>query len=154
LKPANLLIDHSGVLKISDFGLAKIRPDPAQVDSYRMTGETGSYRFMAPEVYRNEDYDETVDIYSYAMILYYLLSGKPPWANLNGLVAVKKAALEAERPIIPREWDARLQDLLQRCWDENRPARPHFSEIIEILDSYSRKFCYAYVDFHLLLLLM
>jgi len=51
LKPANLLIDHSGVLKISDFGLSKVRPDPNQkeLDTFTMTGETGSYRFMAPE---------------------------------------------------------------------------------------------------------
>jgi serine/threonine protein kinase len=56
LKPANLLIDHSGVLKISDFGLAKVRPDPKtnEAETYLMTGETGSYRFMAPEVYRHE----------------------------------------------------------------------------------------------------
>ena len=51
-KPANLLIDYSGVLKISDFGLAKIRPDPTKTEqeAFVMTGETGSYRFMAPEV--------------------------------------------------------------------------------------------------------
>lgn len=47
LKPANLLIDHySGVLKISDFGLSKVRPDPKQgsgtaPEKFRMTGETG-----------------------------------------------------------------------------------------------------------------
>jgi len=46
LQPANLLIDYSGVLKISDFGLAKIRPDPTKNEKevFVMTGETGSYR--------------------------------------------------------------------------------------------------------------
>lgn len=48
LKPANLLIDYSGTLKISDFGLSKVRPDPNKVETqtFTMTGETGSYRFM------------------------------------------------------------------------------------------------------------
>jgi hypothetical protein len=51
LKPANLLIDHAGTLKISDFGLSKVRPEPGknETDTFTMTGETGSYRFMAPE---------------------------------------------------------------------------------------------------------
>ena len=143
LKPANLLIDHSGVLKISDFGLAKVRPDPktGEVDQFIMTGETGSYRFMAPEVFRHEDYTETVDIYSYAMIFYYLLAGRPPWPTINGLTAVKKASYEGDRPNIPRDWDQRLTKLLSQCWDENPQARPPFSEILNVLSDYSRECC-------------
>lgn len=143
LKPANLLIDHSGVLKISDFGLAKVRPIVASnVDnkaSYTMTGETGSYRFMAPEVYRYENYTETVDVYSYAMILYYLFSGKPPWPTLDGLEAVRRAAKEGDRPLIVRKWDQRLASLLVQCWDENMSLRPSFGKILVILSDYSRK---------------
>lgn len=140
LKPANLLIDYSGVLKISDFGLAKIRPDPTKTEqeAFVMTGETGSYRFMAPEVFRHESYTETVDIYSFSMIFYYLLSGRPPWATQNGLKAVTKAAVEGDRPQIPREWDERLARLLQQCWDENPNARPSFEAIVEELAAYSR----------------
>lgn len=141
LKPANLLIDYSGNLKISDFGLAKVRPDPKMRDKegFRMTGETGSYRFMAPEVFRHEEYTETVDIYSFAMILYYLISGRPPWESLSGLNAVTKAAVEADRPIINRSWDSQIADLMQRCWDENPSGRPSFGEILKELTSYSSK---------------
>ena len=142
LKPANLLLDHTGVLKISDFGLAKVRPDPKkkqkQKDTRFMTGETGSYRFMAPEVYRHEDYGETVDIYSYAMIFFYLLDGRPPWPTLNGLEAVRRSSEEGDRPIIPRHWDQRLQAILTECWDENKSARPTFGRILDILDNYSK----------------
>jgi ankyrin repeat protein len=140
LKPANLLIDGSGTLKISDFGLAKVRPDPKrkESESFRMTGETGSYRFMAPEVFRHEDYTETVDIYSFAMIFYYLLAGRPPWDQLSGLKAVIKAAMEADRPVVERSWDIQLSNMIQRCWDENPSARPSFEVIVKELHEYSK----------------
>lgn len=145
LKPANLLIDNSGVLKVADFGLSKVRPDPrkAEGDTFNMTGETGSYRFMAPEVFRHEPYTEAVDIYSYSMILFFLLDGKAPWSHLNGLVAAKKAAEFGDRPVIPRHWDQRLQGLLQECWNENPQVRLPFDKILLLLDDYSRKYSAA-----------
>jgi ankyrin repeat protein len=138
LKPANLLVDHSGNLKISDFGLSKVRPDPEknETDKFTMTGETGSYRFMAPEVFRHENYDETVDVYSYAMILFYLLVGRPPWNNLAGMAAVKRAAYEGDRPDIPRDMDITLQTLLKECWDDSAKKRPPFSRILAIVQKY------------------
>jgi len=142
LKPANLLIDHSGVLKVADFGLSKLRPDPKQneKDTFMMTGETGSYRFMAPEIFRHLSYNETVDVYSYGMILFYLLGGKPPWPTENGLVAARKASEEGDRPSIPRHWDNRIQVLLQDCWDENPSTRPSFQQILHVLRQHSRKY--------------
>jgi len=93
---------------------------------------------MAPEVFRHEEYNETVDVYSYAMILYYLFSGKAPWCMDNGLVAVNKAALEGDRPFIPREWDSRLNHLLKQCWDENPRSRPPFRDILTTLSEFSQ----------------
>lgn len=138
LKPANLLIDNTGTLKITDFGLARVRAKASSEEQFTMTGETGSYRFMAPEVYRHEAYNETVDVYSFAMIFFYLLDGRPPWPFLNGAVAVKKAATEADRPIIPRKWDGRLSNLLQECWNENASLRPSFQAILNVLDEYMK----------------
>lgn len=128
------------MLKISDFGLSKIRPNPevAEKETYTMTGETGSYRFMAPEVYRHEEYNETVDVYSFSMIFFYLLIGRPPWPMLPGLEAVRKAALEGDRPNIPRDIDVRLQALLKETWDDNPKVRPRFSTITRTLSAYNK----------------
>ncbi len=141
LKPANLLIDFKDTLKISDFGLAKLRPqkgskDDKETDKFIMTGETGSYRFMAPEVFRHEEYNETVDIYSFAMIFYNLLAGYAPWPSWNGVKAVTSAAMEGARPNIPREWDQQLATLLKKCWNENPKVRPRFMDVLEELNSY------------------
>lgn len=97
------------------------------------------YHSRAPEVFRHEDYTETVDVYSYAMILHYLLDGRPPWPTLNGIDAVRKASEEGDRPIIPRDWDQRLSSLLMEGWNENPTARPSFNRILGELDAYSRK---------------
>ncbi|KAH8051730.1 protein kinase [Aureococcus anophagefferens] len=78
LKPGNLLLDGSGSCRISDFGLATFRadnrassPDGGPGESFSdLTGATGSYRFMAPEVALSKPYGRPVDVYSFAMILY------------------------------------------------------------------------------------
>jgi serine/threonine protein kinase len=139
LKPANLLLDFSGTLKIADFGLATVRANPSQnqTEVIMMTGETGSYRFMAPEVFRHEEYNESVDVYSYSMIFYQILLGVAPWNAFSGLEAVTKASIDGDRPLIPRNVDGRLSTILRRCWDENPRARPDFEEIINWLNTYS-----------------
>ena len=61
-----------GLWKVCDFGLSRLLPKKGAIfdDSYRMTGETGSYVYMAPEVFRHEAYNLKVDQYAYSMILY------------------------------------------------------------------------------------
>jgi serine/threonine protein kinase len=62
----------------ADFGLSKTLPinkhaEYGYLDSkFRLTGETGSYRYMAPEVFRHEPYNSRVDVYSFSMIVYQL----------------------------------------------------------------------------------
>lgn len=94
---------------------------------------------VAPEVFKHLHYTETVDVYSYAMILFYLLDGKPPWPYDNGMVAVRKASEEGDRPPVPRHWDERLQNLLQEAWHENPSNRPPFRMILKVLNEYARK---------------
>lgn len=62
------------------------------LDDYKMTGETGSYRYMAPEVFKHENYNEKVDVYAFAMIFYQLLQGVPPFIGMDPVSAAKQAA--------------------------------------------------------------
>ena len=146
LKPANLLLDFADTLKVSDFGLAKLRPERAPTQGseqvpddayqpYTMTGETGSYRFMAPEVFRHEPYGRPVDVYSFAMILYHMLVGEPPWAHLDGLKAVRAAAIEHDRPTIPRHIVQELAELCRAAWADDPKARPSFTAVLELLNA-------------------
>jgi len=145
LKPENLLLDFADVLKVGDFGLAKLRDttDPnASAEAYQpyvMTGETGSYRYMAPEVFRHEPYGRPVDVYSFAMIFCYMLQGYQPWPETQGLEACRRAALEDDRPIIPRHWDEGLAKLLRTAWAAKPESRPSFAAVIEELHSFHQR---------------
>lgn len=91
---------------------------------------------MAPEVFRHEQYDEQVDVYSFAMIMYYMMSGRPPWASLCGFEAVRIASERGDRPILPRDLDSQSCHLLKMCWHNMPNARPSFRKVLALLHTY------------------
>jgi serine/threonine protein kinase len=88
------------IFVVAGYTLFNILPNNTRTLTHK---HTRSYRFMAPEVFRHKVYNETVDTYSYGMIFFYLLVGRPPWPNLAGLDAVRKASDMGDRPNIPRD---------------------------------------------------
>ena len=80
LKSANVLIAEGGQrLAIADFGLARYQANPGK----KMTAETGSYRWMAPEVIRHEEYDKRCDVYSFAILAWEMLTYRVPFDNMS-----------------------------------------------------------------------
>jgi serine/threonine protein kinase len=132
LKPSNVLISNEDTAKITDFGLAKFVPtkNKSLNDTFTLTGETGSYRFMAPEVYRHEVYNQTVDVYSYSLIIYWLFSGVRPFVNFSDPIkAVQFAALECGRPASSVVKDMRIRAIIEQAWSEDPALRPSFCQI-------------------------
>ncbi|XP_028797639.1 serine/threonine-protein kinase STY46 isoform X2 [Neltuma alba] len=101
LKAANLLMDENCVVKVADFGVARVK-----AQSGVMTAETGTYRWMAPEL---------------------------PYENLTPLQAAIGVVQKGLRPIIPKNTHPKFVELLERCWQQDPTLRPDFSEIIDIL---------------------
>ncbi|GLJ40447.1 hypothetical protein SUGI_0833400 [Cryptomeria japonica] len=128
LKAANLLMDENEVVKIADFGVARV-----QSQSGVMTAETGTYRWMAPEVIEHKPYDRKVDVFSFAIVLWELLTGKLPYDYLTPLQAAVGVVQKGLRPTIPKNTHPRLAELLDKCWQQDPTLRPDFCEITEIL---------------------
>src|SRR5260370_26637490 len=76
ISPANMMISPSGVLKVTDFGLAK---GPADVGVSRNGAPLGSLYYMPPEQVRGAEADARSDIYSLGALLYELTTGKRPF---------------------------------------------------------------------------
>ncbi|KAH1161703.1 hypothetical protein AAZX31_01G049600 [Glycine max] len=136
LKPRNVLLVNSSAdhLKVGDFGLSKLIKVQSAHDVYKMTGETGSYRYMAPEVLKHRRYDKKVDVFSFAMILYEMLEGEPPFSNYEPYDGAKYVA-EGHRPSFRgKGYIPELRELTEQCWDADMKQRPSFIEIIKHLE--------------------
>ncbi|CAM6085958.1 unnamed protein product [Calypogeia fissa] len=124
LKAANLLMDENEVVKVADFGVARVQ-DQRGI----MTAETGTYRWMAPEVIEHKTYDRKIDVFSFAIVLWELLTGRLPYADLTPLQAAVGVVQKGLRPTIPKHTNPKIADLLERCWKADPSLRPEFSEI-------------------------
>jgi len=131
LKAANvLLMPPDGRLAITDFGISRYLPN----DGRCMTGETGSYRWMAPEVLLHMPYDERCDVYSFAILAWEMLTYGHPFDDHTPLQAAF-GVIKGERPPMPPACPLPIAVLIQRCWQQQASARPLFSEIRPLLET-------------------
>ncbi|GFH45587.1 mitogen-activated protein kinase kinase kinase 9 [Chaetoceros tenuissimus] len=131
IKPANVLLHGdiatgSFTAKLTDFGVAILHESQAGEEH---TAETGTYRWMAPEVIRHESYSLMADVYSYSVLLWQLCTHEIPFQHLSQLEAAGKVAIEDARPILPRSIPDLIRALIERCWSVNPDDRLPFSQI-------------------------
>ena len=150
LKPANLMFTRSGKIKVGDFGLSKTlsvwerdpngslrsrAADETRTEAYQMTGETGSYRYMAPEVFKHEPYSAKVDVFAFSMIAYQCFTNLQPFFEVDGVTAARQMGIKGMRPAFPGTCPPKnVRQLLEACWRPDPKERPTFEEIIERLE--------------------
>jgi serine/threonine protein kinase len=139
LKPDNMGFDNQGNLKLFDFGLAKeLKPNKANsLGKYKLTGNTGSRRYMAPEVAKNLPYDQTVDIYSFGILLWEMCAMEKPFYGFSANQHMQQVVLGGGRPKLDTShtqwWPVKLHWVLRKCWSEDSSQRPSFTVIKETL---------------------
>ncbi|GLI70156.1 hypothetical protein VaNZ11_014968 [Volvox africanus] len=132
LKSPNVLVDDRWRVKIADFGLSRVRQR-----TYVSSGAAaGSPEWMAPEVLRCDHFAEAADVYSYGVILWELLTGQPPWADLNAMQVVGAVGYAKRSLPDPPEGDAVLLQLCKTCRAYEPTQRPTFAQVVESLESH------------------
>ncbi len=123
LKPENVMVRRDGIVKVLDFGLAKLteKTEHGAVDSEAATLAKvatdpgvvlGTPQYMAPEQARGQRADARADVFSLGVVLYEMLAGQPPFAGLNA-IDVMAAILDREPPPL-KQHAANVPDELQR----------------------------------------
>ncbi|XP_010245293.2 PREDICTED: serine/threonine-protein kinase STY46-like [Nelumbo nucifera] len=118
------------VVKVADFGVARFQNQGGE-----MTAETGTYRWMAPEVINHQPYDQKADVFSFSIVLWELTTGKVPYETMTPLQAAL-GVRQGLRPALPEKTHPKPLDLMQRCWEAVPSKRPSFSEIVAELEEF------------------
>ena len=129
LKPSNILLTRDHRAKIADFGMS------INNHGQELTAETGTYRYMAPEVIRHESYSSNADVYSFGICLWQLITREIPFATMTPIQAAYAVA-EGHRPEIPASTPLRLQEIIRSCWDHDSQRRPSFTYVAMALADY------------------
>jgi serine/threonine protein kinase len=139
LKLSNIGLNSDGVVKLFDLGLAKelkVNDKKGKEDKYKLSGKTGSFHTMPPEVSKGWAYNEKADVYSFGIILWELLTSQRAFSSDQGDVLTEEEYVQRvvngnERPTLPEEeWSPELCDLLERCWSFFPNGRPTMAVVV------------------------
>jgi eukaryotic-like serine/threonine-protein kinase len=121
LKPSNVMIDHDGLAKIIDFGLARPNADGATA-GYTPVGTPD---YMAPEVWRGEVPSRRADVYALGAVVFELIAGTPPFGDVPA-AALRERVTTTEAPALRErvaDVDPELAAVVARCLCRDREAR-------------------------------
>lgn len=139
LKLTNVGINRNGQVKLIDFGLAKILPPhDNEKETFKMTGNTGSIRYMAPEIARGDPYNLKADVYSFAILLYEVLNLSKAWHGFQPQEIKTKVLTRKQRPLVSMFWPAPLRDLLKSTWSDTPGGRLSMTHVQSILEQQAR----------------
>ncbi|KAL6622549.1 hypothetical protein ACP70R_032428 [Stipagrostis hirtigluma subsp. patula] len=134
LKCDNLLVNlrdpQRPICKVGDFGLSRIKRNTLVSGGVR-----GTLPWMAPELLNGSSsrVSEKVDVFSFGIVLWEILTGEEPYANMHCGAIIGGIVNNTLRPRIPENCDPEWRKLMEQCWSANPDARPSFTEVTDRL---------------------
>lgn len=132
LKSSNLMLDKDFNCKVGDFGLTRISRGAAAV---QMTGQCGTFQYMAVEVLANKPYSEKADVFSFGILLWEMVARKLPYFGMQPMQVGIAVLQQGMRPPIPPKCPAPLVKLMRACWDSDPNRRPSFEQLVQALEA-------------------
>ena len=129
LKTLNILLDGNGNACIADFGLSSTFKDDNS-----MNETVGTPHYTAPEVLIHTHYGSKVDVYSYAIVLWEMLTKDVPFSDMLPYDIYDHVVTNGWRLAIPPEASPELAKLITDCWSKNPNDRPEFSKIVSLFE--------------------
>jgi len=136
IKPENIGFDIRDDVKLFDFGLAKELTPSLKLgnNTYKLTKMTGSPRYMAPEIAVGKPYNETCDCFSFAILLWEILTCEVPYSHENMEYLEQKVWTGPhERPPMHDDFHTPMKLLLTHSWGKDFHKRNSMHQNAEIL---------------------
>jgi tRNA A-37 threonylcarbamoyl transferase component Bud32 len=114
LKSHNLVLTDNYRIKVTDFGVAR-----TQSDCDSLTPDPGTYRWMAPELFSKKTLSTKVDVYSFGIILWEMVTGHIPYEEMTSVQAAFAVVDSHVRPKVPDDCPRQLKRLMEDCWADN-----------------------------------
>ena len=136
LKPGNILLDEEYQPHISDFGLSKFFD---YNESSNQSTHLGTLLYMAPEVMNGDEYGRKVDVFSFGIIMYEIVTNNLPYPDsileLNEFKFIKLILEKKLRPKFNESMKIKpsIQELIEKCWSDEPSERPTFAQIFNKL---------------------
>jgi serine/threonine-protein kinase len=111
VKPGNVLITRDGAVKVADFGIARAISDSGDQNLTKTGSVMGTATYFSPEQARGAAVDPRSDLYSLGVVLYEMITGRPPFAG-DSAVAIAYKHVQ-ENPVPPRRIDPNLPETLE-----------------------------------------
>lgn len=124
LKPENIFISSLGYVKVGDFGVSRILSNAEN----RASTVVGTYEYLAPEMIKEEPYDNKVDIWALGVILYELVAGYRPFDGRN--FVLMNNIINNPFKKMPDGVDGEIRELIGKMLSKDAEKRPSIKEVL------------------------